>query len=67
MEINDNRTISFVHLMDNILMKTKYLLDYFFLENVKNIEILEANKMLTDILINKNFSFLQFLFISYSI
>ena len=67
MEINDNRTISFVHLMDNILMKTKYLLDYFFLENVKNIEILEANKMLTDILIKKNYSFLQFLFISYSI
>ena len=59
--LNDNRTIAFVHLMDNIFMKTKYLPDYFFLENVKNFEISEANKMLTDILIKKNYSFLQFL------
>ena len=59
--LNDNRTFAFVHLMDNILMKTKYLPDYFFLENVKNFEISEANKMLTDILIKKNYSFLQFL------
>ncbi len=59
--LNDNRTIAFVHLMDNIFMKTKYLPDYFFLENVKNFETSEANKMLTDILIKKNYSFLQFL------
>ena len=42
-------------------MKTKYLPDYFFLENVKNFEISEANKMLIDILNKKNYSFLQFL------
>ena len=59
--LGDNRTIAFVHLMNNIFMKTKYLPDYFFLENVKNFEISEANKMLTDILNKKNYSFLQFL------
>jgi tRNA (cytosine38-C5)-methyltransferase len=59
--LSDNRTKAFVHLMDNIFMKTKYLPDYFFLENVKNFEISEANKMLTDILNKKNYSFLQFL------
>ena len=59
--LNDNRTNAFVHLMDNIFMKTKYLPDYFLLENVKNFEISEANKMLLDILIEKKFSFIQFL------
>ena len=59
--LKDNRTNAFVHLMDNIFMKTKYLPDYFFLENVKNFEISEANKMLLDILIEKKFSFIQFL------
>ena len=59
--LNDNRTNAFVHLMDNIFVKTKYLPDYFLLENVKNFEISEANKMLTDILLKKEFSFLQFL------
>ena len=59
--LNDNRTNAFVHLMDNIFMKTKYLPDYFLLENVKNFEISEANKMLTDILLKKKFSFIQFL------
>ena len=59
--LNDNRTNAFVHLMDNIFIKTKYLPDYFILENVKNFEVSEANKMLTDILLQKEFSFLQFL------
>lgn len=59
--LNDNRTNAFVHLMNNIFMKTKYLPDYFLLENVKNFEISEANKMLIDILIQKKFSFIQFL------
>ena len=59
--LNDNRTNAFVHLMDNIFMKTKYLPDYFLLENVKNFEISEANKMLVNILSQKNFSYIQFL------
>lgn len=59
--LNDNRTNAFVHLMDNIFMKTKYLPDYFLLENVKNFEISEANKMLINILLEKKFSFIQFL------
>ena len=59
--LNDNRTDAFVHLMDNIFMKTKYLPDYFLLENVKNFEISEANKMLLNILTKKNFSYIQFL------
>ena len=59
--LNDNRTNAFVHLMDNIFMKTKYLPDYFLLENVKNFEVSEANKKLIDILIQKKFSFIQFL------
>ena len=59
--LNDNRTNAFVHLMDNIFLKTKYLPDYFILENVKNFEISEANKMLLEILTQKKFSFVQFL------
>ena len=59
--LNDNRTNAFVHLMNNIFMKTKYLPDYFILENVKNFEVSEANKMLIDILKQKEFSFVQFL------
>lgn len=59
--LNDNRTNAFVHLMNNIFIKTKYLPDFFILENVKNFEISEANKMLADILIKKEYSFIQFL------
>ena len=59
--IEDNRSNAFVHLMNNIFLKTKYLPDYFMLENVKNFEISEANKMLIDLLNNKKYNFLQFL------
>ena len=59
--IEDNRSNAFVHLMNNIFLKTKYLPDFFMLENVKNFEISEANKMLIDILNIKKYNFLQFL------
>ena len=62
--LNDNRSSAFIHLMNNIFLKTKneFLPDFFILENVKNFEISEANKMLCDILNNKKYYFLQFLF-----
>ena len=61
--LNDNRSSAFIHLMNNIFLKTKneFLPDYFILENVKNFEISEANKMLCDILNKKKYYFLQFL------
>ena len=59
--LNDNRTNAFTHLMNNIFKKTKYLPDLFFLENVKNFEISEANEMLINILSSKGYSYLQFL------
>ena len=61
--LNDNRSSAFIHLMNNIFLKTKneFLPDFFILENVKNFEISEANKMLCDILNKKKYYFLQFL------
>ena len=61
--LNDNRSTAFIHLMKNIFEKTKndYLPDYIIVENVKNFEISEANRMLTDCLLKKNYYFLQFL------
>lgn len=58
--LNDNRTNAFKHLM-NLLNKTKYQPDYFLLENVKNFEVSEANKMLIKVLQDNNYSYLQFL------
>ena len=61
--LNDNRSSAFIHLMENIFLKTKneYLPHFLILENVKNFEISEADKMLCDILLKKNYFFLQFL------
>ena len=61
--LNDNRSNAFIHLMKNIFLKTKeeYLPEFLLLENVKNFEISEANKMLCDILLEKKYYFLQFL------
>ena len=61
--LKDNRSNAFIHLMQNIFLKTKneFLPDFFFLENVKNFETSEANKMLCEKLIEKKYYFLQFL------
>jgi tRNA (cytosine38-C5)-methyltransferase len=61
--LKDNRSNAFIHLMRNIFLKTKneFLPDFFILENVKNFETSEANKMLCDILSEKKYFFLQFL------
>ena len=61
--LNDNRSNAFIHLMKNIFLKTKeeYLPEFFFLENVKNFEVSEANKLLCDLLLEKKYYFLQFL------
>ena len=61
--LKDNRSNAFIHLMQNIFIKTKneFLPDFFILENVKNFETSEANKMLCDILLKKKYFFLQFL------
>lgn len=58
--LNDNRTNAFKHLMD-LLNKTKYQPDYFLLENVKNFEVSEANKMLIKVLQDNKYSYRQFL------
>ena len=51
--LKDNRSNAFIHLMQNIFSKTKneFLPDFFILENVKNFETSEANKILCDILL----------------
>jgi tRNA (cytosine38-C5)-methyltransferase len=61
--LQDNRSTAFIHLMQNIFLKTKneFLPSYFILENVKNFEISEANKMLCESLIEKKYDFMQFL------
>ena len=61
--LNDNRSTAFIHLMKNIFLKTqeKFLPHYLILENVKNFEISEANKMLCESLLEKKYNFLQFL------
>ena len=61
--LEDNRSTAFIHLIQNIFLKTKneFLPDYFILENVKNFEISEANKMLCDALLQQKYDFLQFL------
>ena len=61
--LQDNRSNAFIHLMQNIFLKTKdeFLPSYFLLENVKNFEISEANKMLCEALSEKKYDFLQFL------
>ena len=60
LELEDNRSNAFIHLM-NILNKTKYFPNYFFLENVKNFDNSKASEMLIDIFNNKKYDFLQFL------
>ena len=60
LELEDNRSNAFKHLM-NILNKTKYFPNYFFLENVKNFDNSKANEMIIDIFNNKKYDFLQFL------
>ena len=47
--------------LTNNNIKIEYLPEFFFLENVKNFEVSEANKLLCDLLLEKKYYFLQFL------